>query len=64
MTETERYLKSFIQDLENDCKTMQSTLLNYEGRCDQLRIDISRMRTAIKNGKEAIEKIKEVKSND
>ena len=62
MTELERYLKSFIQDLEDERKSMQDTLRNYEGRCDQLKIDINRLNFAITQGKAAINRI-EVKDN-
>lgn len=64
MTEAEKYLRSFICDLENECKSMQETLLDYKGRCNQLEIDIHRIRIAISSGKRAIERIEEVESND
>lgn len=63
MTDAEKYLNTFILDLENERNTMKETLLNYEGRCDQLKIDINRLNFAITQGKAAINRIKEDKYN-
>jgi hypothetical protein len=64
MNDTEKYLRTFILDLENERNNMKETLLNYEGRCDQLKIDIDRLNFAITQGKAAIKRIEEDKCND
>ena len=63
MTNAEIYLRSFIQDLENELNSMQDTLRNYQGRCEQLKIDINRVQFAIRQGKQAICKIEEENCN-
>ena len=63
MTKAEIYLKSFIQDLEDELNSMQDTLINYQGRCDQLKIDINRVQFAIRQGKQSICEIEEENYN-
>ena len=57
-------LKSFVTDLEEEKNKMQETLLNYEGRCEQLRIDIKRLEFAVTQGKAAIYRMEEDQKND
>lgn len=52
-------LKSFIEGLEEERDKMKEVLTNYEGRCDQLRTDISRITFAISQGKAAMQKDQE-----